>query len=52
MSIKINKFKKLKKEEEDCSLIINEDIYEQESDEEQIIQNEEWIYTFSFNSQC
>ena len=50
MSIKINKFKKLKKEEEDCSLIINEDIYEQESDEEQIIQNEESDEECSFIS--
>jgi len=50
MSIKINKFKKLKKEEEDCSLIINEDVYEQESDEEQIIQNEERDEECSFIS--
>ena len=50
MSIKINKFKKLKKDEEDCSLIINEDIYEQESDEEQIIQNEERDEECSFIS--
>ena len=50
MSIKINKFKKLKKVEEDCSLIINEDIYEQESDEEQIIQNEERDEECSFIS--
>ena len=50
MSIKINKFKKLKKDEEDCSLIINEDIYEQESEEEQIIQNEERDEECSFIS--
>ena len=50
MSIKINKFKKLQKEEGDCSLIINEDIYEQESDEEQIIQNEERDEECSFIS--